>query len=120
MDTPANLERIAKSLISYWDQLTVAESNGALFKLARGTGSTNWHKHDEEDEAFYVLDGTLTIQLRDKCVVLERGDFFVVPKGIEHCPRADDDVFLLVIGNSVTSTADGGKPSWSFVKEART
>lgn len=114
MTDPANLEKLAKSLTSYWDQLIVGESNGALFKIARGTGPTNWHKHDDEDEAFFMLDGMLTIQLRENDIVLNRGDFFVVPKGVEHRPFADEDVFLLVIGKSVTSTAEGGKPAWSF------
>jgi len=113
MEYPVNLEKMAKSLTSYWDQLTIANSNGAMFKLARGMGSTTWHKHEAEDEAFYVLDGELTIQLRDRDVVLGRGDFFVVPKGVEHCPRVEEEVFLLVVGNSVTSTIEGGKPTWS-------
>lgn len=113
MENPVNLEKVAKSLTSYWDQLTIANSNGAMFKLARGTGSTTWHKHEAEDEAFYVLDGALIIQLRDRDVVLRRGDFFVVPKGVEHCPRVEEEVFLLVVGNSVTSTIEGGKPAWS-------
>ncbi|MEL7095857.1 MAG: cupin domain-containing protein [Pseudomonadota bacterium] len=113
MENPVNLEKMAKSLTSYWDQQTVANSNGALFKLARGMGSTTWHRHEAEDEAFYVLDGELTIQLRDRDVVLRRGDFFVVPKGVEHCPLVDKEVFLLVVGNSVTSTIEGGKPAWS-------
>ncbi|MEL6693847.1 MAG: cupin domain-containing protein [Pseudomonadota bacterium] len=112
MENPVNLETTAKSITSYWDQLTIANSNGALFKLARGMGSTTWHKHEAEDEAFYVLDGALTIQLRDRDVVLHRGDFFVVPKGVEHCPRVEEEVFLLVVGTSVTSTTEGGKPAW--------
>jgi len=59
------------------------------------------------------LDGTLTIQLRDIELLLKRGDFFVVPKGIEHCPGADDDVFLLEIGNSVRLMTEGAKPTRS-------
>lgn len=110
----ANLEREAKMLRSYWEQHVVSEANGILFKVARGVGETNWHTHEDEDEAFYVLDGSLRIEMRHEHVVLKRGDFFIVKRGVEHRPVADEDVYLLVMGTSITSTTKGGKPAWSF------
>ncbi len=102
------------SLDEFWSQKVIGEANGNLFKVAKGIGSTNWHKHDDEDEVFFVYKGHLTIQLRDGNVELGEGDMFIVPRGVEHCPQADDEVHLLLVGPSVTSTPEGGKPDWSM------
>jgi mannose-6-phosphate isomerase-like protein (cupin superfamily) len=115
MNTAINLHAAAAALDEYWSQRTVGESNNNLFKVAKGVGSTNWHVHPTEDEVFVVLRGSLTIQLRDVDVVLSEGDLYIVPAGVEHCPTADDDVHLLLVGPSITSTAAGGKPAWSVV-----
>jgi quercetin dioxygenase-like cupin family protein len=104
----------AKALTEYWSQHVVGAANGNLFKVAKGIGETRWHQHDDQDETFVVLDGHLTVQLRDQDVELNAGDLFVIPAGVEHCPRALDDVLLLLIGPAITSTAAGGKPEWSF------
>ncbi|MFI5845897.1 cupin domain-containing protein [Catenuloplanes sp. NPDC051500] len=104
---------VAKSLTEYWSQRVVAEANGNLFKVAKGLGATSWHAHHDQEETFLVLDGALTVQLRDGDVHLEAGDLLVIPRGVEHCPLASEDVFLLLIGPDVTSTAAGGKPAWS-------
>ena len=102
------------SLDAFWSQKVVGEANGNLFKVAKGIGATNWHKHDDEDEVFFVYKGSLTIQLRTGNVELFEGDMFIVPRGIEHCPKADGEVHLLLVGPTVTSTREGGKPDWSF------
>src|SRR3954469_23593050 len=74
-------------------------------------GEFVWHKHDETDDFFLVLDGRLTIQLRDRDVELGPGELFVVPRGVEHCPRADEEVSLLLIEPSGTvNTGDAGGP----------
>jgi len=110
--TPA---REAAALTEFWSQRVLAEGNGNLFKVAKGTGSTNWHRHDDQDEIFFLLDGELTVQLRDGDVRLFAGDLLVIPRGTEHCPRADGEARFLLIGPEVTSTAAGGKPAWSVV-----
>lgn len=104
---------VAKALTEYWSQQVVAEANENLFKVAKGIGSTTWHAHEDQEETFLVLDGQLTVQLRDGDVHLEAGDLLVIPRGVEHCPLAAEDVFLLLVGPEVTSTAAGGKPAWS-------
>jgi len=104
---------IAHTLTEFWSQQVVAEANGNLFKVAKGIGSTTWHTHDDQDETFLVLTGEITIQLRGGDVRLTPGDLFVIPRGVEHCPRADQDVWFMLVGPSVTSTAAGGKPDWS-------
>ena len=97
----------------FWSQYTVGEANGNLFKVAKGVGSTNWHQHDDQDEVFVVLSGEITIQLRTGDVELNEGDLFIVPRGVEHCPHAANEVQLLLVGPEITSTAEGGKPDWS-------
>lgn len=108
--TPA---REAARLTEFWSQQVLASANGNLFKVAKGTGSTTWHRHDDQDETFFLLAGELTVQLRDGDVVLGPGDLLVVPRGVEHCPRTDGEAHLLLVGPEITSTTAGGKPAWS-------
>ena len=104
----------AAALDEFWSQRIVGEANGSLFKVAKGIGSTNWHAHDDQDEVFLVLRGKLVVELRDGEVELGEGELLVVPRGVEHRPRADAEVHLLLLGTAITSTAAGGKPEWSF------
>jgi len=108
-----NIEQALASIDEYWSQTILGEANGTLIKLAKGTGSTTWHKHDDQDEVFLVHRGTLIVELRDQTITLEAGELLVVPSGVEHRPRAESEVELLVLGRSVTSTLEGGKPAWS-------
>jgi mannose-6-phosphate isomerase-like protein (cupin superfamily) len=103
----------AAQLTEYWSQRVVGQGNGNLFKVAKGTGSTEWHSHDDQDETFLLLEGRLTVQLRDGDVDLTPGDLLVVPRGVEHCPRVDGEARFLLVGPEITSTAAGGKPAWS-------
>ncbi len=94
----------------YWSQKTIGEANGQLFKLAKGLGETNWHKHDDQDELFILYKGHLTIQLRDKNIELCEDEMFIVPRGVEHCPIAKEEVEFLIVGLNITSNKEGGKP----------
>jgi mannose-6-phosphate isomerase-like protein (cupin superfamily) len=109
-----NLAREAGQLTEFWSQRVLASGNGNLFKVAKGIGSTNWHSHDDQDEVFLVIEGRITIQLRDGNVDLGPGDLFVIPRGTEHCPIAAEEARFLLIGPEVTSNAAGGKPDWSY------
>jgi quercetin dioxygenase-like cupin family protein len=80
-----------------WTPKIIAESNGQLVKIAKGSGELVWHQHDNEDELFLVIKGQLIIQLRDQAITLAEGEMFVVPKGVEHCPKADPDTHFLMI-----------------------
>ena len=91
----------------------VGRANGQLFKVAKGIGETNWHSHDDQDETFLVLSGTLVVQLRTGDVTLGLADMLVVPRGVEHRPVAEEEVHLLPIGSAITSNEAGGKPAWS-------
>jgi mannose-6-phosphate isomerase-like protein (cupin superfamily) len=79
-----------------WSPRIVAELNGQHVKLAKLAGSFVWHSHVDEDELFLVLEGTLTIELRDGRVELGAGQMVVVPRGVEHRPVAEGEVQVLL------------------------
>jgi len=97
MNSPANL---AQKLATFTDRFlprTVATYNGNDVMVAKLEGPFHWHKHDDTDDFFLVLAGTLDIELRDRTVTLAQGDVFVVPKGVEHRPVAHGEVHILLI-----------------------
>ncbi|KFI08261.1 cupin domain-containing protein [Massilia sp. BSC265] len=110
MQEKVNIPSALAKLDEFWSQQTLAQANGQLFKVAKGLGSTGWHQHDDQDELFIVVSGVLTIQLPDRDVELGKGDMFVVPRGTQHCPRADAEAQFVIVGSNITSTAAGGKP----------
>ena len=115
---PVSIPDSLDSLTEYWSQLVIGRANDTLLKVAKGIGSTRWHSHDDQDETFLVFTGSMTVQLRDRDVVLSPGDLFVVPRGVEHCPTADSETRFLILGTTVTSNAAGGKPDWSYSSNA--
>lgn len=107
------MDAVARGRPEFWSQETIGEANGSLFKAAKGIESTVWHAHDDQDEVFLVTHGTLIVELRTGDVVVDEGELLVVPRGVEHRPRADGEVRFLIVGTTVTSNAAGGKPDWS-------
>lgn len=79
-----------------WKPRVAATLNGQEVKLAKLQGEFVWHHHEQEDELFMPIKGQLKIELRDRTIVLEPGEFFVVPKGVEHKPVAEQEVHLLI------------------------
>jgi mannose-6-phosphate isomerase-like protein (cupin superfamily) len=79
-----------------WNPKIVGELNGQHIKLVKSQGDFVWHKHDEEDELFLIVKGTLNMQFRDKTIVLQQGEFLIVPKGVEHRPVANEEVWILL------------------------
>ena len=90
------------------------------YKLAvvKVDGEFVWHKHDDTDDFFLVLEGRLTIQLRDRDVELGPGELFVVPKGVEHCPRADPEAHVLLIEPKGTVNT-GDAPAGELTRDER-
>jgi len=80
-----------------WSPKLVGELNENYIKLAKGLGELDWHTHDNEDEFFLVVDGHLDIHLRDRVIPLDPGEFYVVPKGVEHRPVATEGAHILLI-----------------------
>lgn len=92
-----NLLEAASELTDRWVPRTVDTYNGDHVQVIRIQGEFVWHSHDRTDDLFLVLDGHATVQLRDGDVELAPGDMLVVPAGIEHCVRADQEARLLVL-----------------------
>jgi len=109
MDDKVNLaEKLAKLDGPYQPGL-IGYLNDYKLLVVKIQGEFVWHKHDETDDFFLVLKGRLTIQLRDRDVVLEPGELFVVPRGVEHCPKADEETHVLLIEpRDTVNTGDAG------------
>ena len=86
----------------HWSPKIVGELNDSYIKLAKLKGEFVWHHHDEEDELFFVVNGKLLIKFKDKDVLLNEGDFIVIPKGVEHLPVADQEVHVMLIEPKTT------------------
>ncbi|MFK0385594.1 cupin domain-containing protein [Agrobacterium sp. NPDC090273] len=84
-------------LKEYWQPRVIAEMNDYQFKVVRIEGDFIWHDHPETDETFIVLQGCLRIDFRDGAVTVGPGEMFVVPRGVEHKPYAENEVQLLLI-----------------------
>ena len=92
-----NVQEKFEMFSDHWNPRIVGELNGQQVKLAKLKGEFIWHHHKDTDETFIVLEGTLHIALRDRVVVLQKGELFVVPKDTEHKPYADEECHLLLI-----------------------
>lgn len=104
-----NFKRKFELFDEQWQPKVVAEMNDYQFKIVKLQGDFIWHEHRTTDEAFIVLDGTLRIDFRDGAVRLGAGEMFVVPKGVEHKPYAEQEVKLLLIEpRGVLNTGDTG------------
>jgi mannose-6-phosphate isomerase-like protein (cupin superfamily) len=91
-----NLFESLSTVDDYWKPKIVGELNGQHVKLAKLKGEFLWHHHEKEDELFYVVKGSLVIKLEDEDVVLNEGEFFVVPRGVEHKPVAEEEVHVML------------------------
>ena len=81
----------------YWAPRIVGELNGQHVKLAKFKGQFVKHKHEQEDELFLVLEGTLFIELQDQTLEIQQGEFAIIPRGIEHRPYADEEVHVMLL-----------------------
>jgi len=94
---PVNLAAKFSKITRFWTPGIVAEANGQYVKLAKVKGELVWHAHDDEDEMFLVVEGRLTLRFRDgRSVDLRPGELYVVPRGVEHLPIADQETHVLV------------------------
>jgi mannose-6-phosphate isomerase-like protein (cupin superfamily) len=111
MHDKVNLAEKLAHVDEHFSPRIVADLNDYKVAIVKVLGEFVWHKHDDTDDFFLVLDGRLTIQLRDRDVELEAGELFVVPRGVEHCPRADEEAHVLLIEPRGTpNTGDAGGP----------
>jgi mannose-6-phosphate isomerase-like protein (cupin superfamily) len=92
-----NIQDKLSKFTEYWSPKVIAQMNDYHFKLAKVQGEFVWHDHPETDEAFVVIKGKLEIHLRGGQVTLNEGEIYVVPKGMEHKPFAEEECHILLI-----------------------
>ncbi len=110
-----NLAEKLSMFTEHWNPKIVGELNGQHVKLVKLKGEFVWHKHDLEDELFYVLSGCLKMMFRDKTVEIREHEFLIVPKGVEHKPVADEEVCVMLF--EPASTLNTGDTHNHFTQE---
>lgn len=104
-----NLQEKLDKFDDHWSPKIIAQMNEVQFKLVKAEGTFVWHKHDDTDELFMVINGSLLIEFRDGRVHLSPGELFVVPKGVEHRPVAESECHILLAEPlGVVNTGDAG------------
>ncbi|MEV0718623.1 cupin domain-containing protein [Asanoa sp. NPDC050611] len=104
MTEPISLTAALSSFAELWSPRIVTRVNDHDIRVAKVRGEHVWHSHDHTDEFFLVLEGELTISLRDRTVVLQRGDVFTVPRGTEHKPSSEGGASILMVEPTGTVT----------------
>jgi mannose-6-phosphate isomerase-like protein (cupin superfamily) len=97
-----NLTQKFEEFRDHWSPKIAGEVNDAYVKLVRFQGDFVWHKHENEDEMFLVVRGRFTMRFRDRDVVLEENEFLIVPRGLEHCPVAEEEAQVLLFEPKTT------------------
>jgi mannose-6-phosphate isomerase-like protein (cupin superfamily) len=108
MSDKINIAEKLSTFSERWSPRTVTTYNGHDVMVVKVEGEFIWHKHDDTDDFFLVLKGTLDIEMRDRTVTLGPGEMFIVPKGVEHRPVAREEVHMLLI--EPTGTPNTGDP----------
>lgn len=91
----------------YWNPRIIGELNGQYVKAVKFKGEFTWHSHEQEDELFLVVKGSFDMQLRDKTVTINEGEFFIMPHGVEHRPVAKEEVHILLFEPASTINTGG-------------
>ena len=114
-----NLSEKLSKFTAHWSPKIVAELNGQHIKLVKFRGEFVWHSHEHEDELFFVVRGSFKMELRDRTVELREGEMFVVTRGVEHRPVADEEVAVMLFEPAATlNTGNAGgdktvaQPEW--------
>jgi mannose-6-phosphate isomerase-like protein (cupin superfamily) len=95
--TVVNIATKLASFTEHWSPKIVGDVNGQHVKVTKMQGEFVWHSHASEDELFLVVKGRLIMQLRDKTLTINPGEFVVIPRGVEHCPTSDEEVHIVLI-----------------------
>ena len=97
-----NIQQKLSLFDDHWGPRIVGELNGQHVKLVKFKGEFVWHKHDNEDELFYVVKGSFNMEYRDKTVTVNENEFLIVPKGVEHRPVAVEEVAVMLFEPATT------------------
>jgi mannose-6-phosphate isomerase-like protein (cupin superfamily) len=87
----------------HWHPKIAGELNDSYVKLAKVQGEFVWHQHENEDELFFVVKGMLTIKLRERDLTIREGEFVIIPKGVEHMPVTEEEVWIMLLEPKTTS-----------------
>lgn len=99
---PTNLRDKFSLFSDYWNPRVIGELNDSHIKAVKLKGEFVWHHHDNEDELFLVTQGTLRMKFRGREAIVHEGEFIIVPRGVEHCPVADEEVHIVLIEPKTT------------------
>lgn len=119
MTTTINLDEKLAQIHTHFDPKIVAELNGQHVRLVKFAGEFVWHSHEREDELFLVLHGEFEMQFRDRTERVRAGEFVVVPRGVEHCPRAEREVAVLLFEPAATVNTGATGGAYTVVDPAR-
>jgi mannose-6-phosphate isomerase-like protein (cupin superfamily) len=97
-----NLAQKLSTFIDYFNPRVAGELNGQQVKLVKFKGEFVWHHHDHEDELFYVVKGSFDMQMRDKTITVNAGEFLIMPRGVEHKPVAKEEVEIMLFEPATT------------------
>ncbi len=97
MNSVINFRAELEHVTDYWSPRVVGRVNDQYVKVAKLKGEFVWHKHDDEDELFFIIKGRLVIQYEDGAVTLNEGEFHIVPKGVRHNPLAEEECWIALI-----------------------
>ncbi|MCY7409696.1 MAG: cupin domain-containing protein [Chitinophagales bacterium] len=109
-----NLSEKFSLINDHWNPRIAGELNGQQVKLVKFKGDFPFHKHDDEDELFLVVKGSFTMELKDKTITINAGEFLIVPHGVEHRPKAEHEVEVLLF--EPASTLNTGDQQNEFTK----
>lgn len=98
----ANINEKLNAFSEYWSPKIVGDINESYVKLAKLKGEFVWHMHENEDEMFMVIRGRLLIKLRTEDIILNEGEFFIIPRGMEHMPVAEEEVHVMLLEPKTT------------------
>ena len=102
-----NLKEKLSKFSDHWSPKVIAEMNDYQFKLVKIEGDFVWHNHGDTDEFFLVIEGEMKIEFKDETVILKEGEIFVVPKGVEHKPYAEEECKIMIVEpRGVINTGD--------------
>ncbi len=107
------------SFSEHWSPRIVGELNGQHVKIVKFAGEFVWHQHDDEDEMFLVHRGRFRMELRDRDIELEAGDFLIVPRGVEHRPVADQEVEVILFEPAGTLNTGNVRSERTVTEPAR-
>lgn len=110
-----NIAEKFSQINDFWNPRIAGELNGHMVKLVKFKGEFVWHKHDDEDEMFYVVDGEFNMELRDRTIVIRKNEFIIIPRGVEHKPVAPNEVSVILF--EPASTLNTGNTRGDLTRE---